>query len=401
MIKKAKTEQKFLTNNVFEVGARHPDRKLFDELIPLQNGTSYNSYIIIGSEKTALIDTVDPAKTEVLLNNIKNTGIENIDYIIANHAEQDHSGSLPKMLEMYPNAKVITNQKCKDFLMDLLHIPEEKFKVIQDEEEISLGNKTLKFILTPWVHWPETMCTYLKEDKILFSCDFFGSHYADFDLFVDDKDKNQRNIVEHAAKRYFAEIMMPFRIQIKSNIEKISQNEIKIIAPSHGPAYKNPKFITDLYKEWISDNTKNKVIIAHVSMHDSTKTAAEYLEKKLKEKDIEVILVNLTNADIGDFAIQLIDTKTVIFGAPCFLANIHPVAQNAIFLFNALRPKTKVVSFFGSFSWGARTNEQFKQMISNLKCEIVEPILIKGLPKDEDYRKMDEFSNEIAKKGHK
>jgi flavorubredoxin len=391
--KRLSMEQKIITNNVFEVGAKDPDRKLFDEIIPLPNGTSYNSYVIIGSEKAALIDTVDPVKTEELLNNIKNTGVLNIDYIIANHAEQDHSGSLLKILEIYPNAKIITNYKCKNFLIDLLQIPDDKFQIVNDGDEISLGNKTLKFILTPWVHWPETMCTYLIEEKILFSCDFFGSHNAKFDLFVEDDEKTNTD-----AKRYYAEIMMPFRTQIKSNIEKLSHYEIKTIAPSHGPVYQNPQFIIDLYKEWISDDTKRNILIPYVSMHDSTRIIAKYIENKLKEKSIDAKLINLTDADIGDFAIELVDAHSVIFGAPCFLANIHPVANNAIFLFNSLRPKTKVVSFFGSFSWGSRTDEQFKQMISNIKPNIIEPILIKGLPKDDDYKRLDEYIDEIIKR---
>lgn len=167
-----------INRDVFEVGAIDWDRRLFDELIPLPDGTSYNAYIVKGSEKIALIDTVDPPKTETLITNLAEAGVEKIDYLISHHAEQDHSGSIPYVLEIYPDAKVVTNEKCKNMLIDLLNIDGQRFIVIEDGRELSLGNKTIKFIFTPWVHWPETISTYLKEDKILFSCDFFGSHLA-------------------------------------------------------------------------------------------------------------------------------------------------------------------------------------------------------------------------------
>jgi flavorubredoxin len=149
-----------LTKGVHAVGAIDPERTLFDQLIPLPQGTSYNSYLVKGSEKTALIDTVDPSKFEILAKNLE--GIEKIDYVIAHHAEQDHSGSIPAILEKFPKAQVVTSAKAKDFLIKLLHIPNEKFLLIKDGETLSLGDKTLRFVFTPWVHWPETMSTYLE-----------------------------------------------------------------------------------------------------------------------------------------------------------------------------------------------------------------------------------------------
>ena len=204
---------KKMIENVYAVGVQHWDRRLFDELIPLPDGTSYNSYLIRGSEKTALLDTVDPAKTELLVDHLVRAGADKIDYVISHHAEQDHSGSIPDILLMYPEAKVITNPKCKGMLMDHLHIEEDRFETVEDGQILSLGDKTLQFIYTPWVHWPETMSTFLQEDKILFSCDFFGSHQASSRLYAEDE-----GLVYEAAKRYFAEIMMPFRSAIRSNL---------------------------------------------------------------------------------------------------------------------------------------------------------------------------------------
>ena len=310
--------------NVYAVGAIDWDRRLFDELIPLPDGTSYNAYLIKGSQKIALLDTVDPHKTHVLLDNLVRAGVERIDYVIAHHAEQDHSGSMPDVLLLYPEAKVVTNAKCKAMLMDLLRIEDDKFIVVEDGQELSLGDKTLKFIFIPWVHWPETMGTYLAEDKILFPCDFFGSHLATSNLFVEDEP-----MVYECAKRYYAEIMMPFRTPIKNNLKKLEAFDIQIIAPSHGPVYQRPKFIIDAYKDWVGDDVKNEVIVAYVSMHESTREMVEHLVDALAERGIKVRQFNLTGVDIGELAMALVDAATVVIGSPTFLVGPHPTAAYA------------------------------------------------------------------------
>ena len=379
--------------DIFEVGAIDWDRRLFDEIIPLPDGTSYNAYAIKGSEKTALIDTADPAKTDTLIRNLAEAGIKKIDYLISNHAEQDHSGSIPAVLELFPEAKVVTNEKCKNMLIDLLETDAQKFIVIEDGQELLLGNKTLRFIFTPWVHWPETMSTYLVEDKILFSCDFFGSHIAASELFVKDKAK-----VYESAKRYYAEIMMPFRGPIVKNIEKIKDLDIEIIAPSHGQLYDEPKFIIDAYKQWISDDVENKVIIAYISMHGSTRKMVEHLVDALITRGINVQQFDLVTADIGKLAIELVDAAGVVLASPTFLTGAHPAAAYAAFLVNALRPKTKYLTIIGSFSWGGRMVDQIKGLLANNKAEILEPLIVKGEPKEEVYKKLDELADTIKTK---
>ncbi len=379
-----------LKNGIFSVGAIDWDRRLFDELIPLPQGTTYNAYLIKGSKKIALIDTVDPPMESELLKNLKRLDIESIDYVISNHAEQDHSGTLPKILEVYPDAKLITNDICKSMLMDLLLIPEEKFQVIGDKDILSLGDRTLEFILTPWVHWPETMSTYLREDKILFSCDFFGSHYASSETFMKDE-----VIVLEDAKRYYAEIMMPFRSHIKKNLEKLEDYQIDMIAPSHGAVYDKPNLIINAYKDWISDKVKNEVVIAYVSMHGSTKEMANYLFDELVDRGIKVTLYNLIKTDIGELAISIVDAATIILGTPTVLVSPHPDVAYAAVLANALRPKTKNIGIFGSFGWGGKSVETLKSLIPNLKAEILRPVLAKGHPKEEDYNALDKLADEI------
>ena len=380
-----------IKNHIFSVGAVDWDRRLFDSLIPLPDGTSYNAYLIRGSEKTALLDTVDPSKAEILFENLK--AVTSIDFVIAHHAEQDHSGSIPAVLAKYPQAKVLCTPKAKGMLMDHLDIAEDKFVTVGDGETVSLGDLTLKFIHTPWVHWPETMSTYLGENKILFSCDFFGSHLAASDVFVTDEGS-----VYESAKRYYAEIMMPFRTIIQKNLEKLKPLEIDFIAPSHGPVYNRPEFILNAYRDWTSDTPKNEVVIPYISMHGSTQKMVEYLVSALAERGLRVSQFNLADADIGKLAIALVDAATIVIGTPTVHVGPHPNVVYAVHLANALRPKLKFASIIGSFGWGSKAVEQIVAMIPNLKAEVFPPVICRGLPRVADFVALDTLADTIAQK---
>jgi flavorubredoxin len=380
-----------IKSEVYWVGAIDWDRRLFDSLIPLPDGTSYNAFMIQGSEKTVLLDTVDPPMTHILRSQLED--VPRIDLVVSHHAEQDHSGTLPMVIERYPEAKVVCSSKAKGMLADLLQVPEDRFMVVEDGETISLGDKTLKFIYTPWVHWPETMVTFLEENKILFSCDFFGSHIATSDLYVMDEGR-----VYEAAKRYFAEIMMPFRKPIEKNLDKLKDYEIEMIAPSHGPIYKRPAFILDAYRKWVSGDPKNLVVIPYVSMHGSTKMMVDYLVRALLERGVGVERYDLTGTDIGKLAMALVDAGTVVVGTPTVLAGPHPSAAYAAFLANALRPNVKFLSVVGSYGWGGKTVETLAAMVPNLKVEVLDPVLAKGLPSQKEYAALDNLANVIAAK---
>jgi len=382
-----------IRRDIYCVGAIDWDRRLFDSLIPLPDGTSYNSYLIKGSEKIVLIDTVDPTMGQVLLEHLDELKVKNVDYVVAHHAEQDHSGSIPIVLEKYPEAKVICTPKCKGMLIDLLLISEDRFITVEDKEAVSLGDRTLEFIYTPWVHWPETMVTYLKEERILFSCDFFGSHLATTDMYVTDEGQ-----VYEAAKRYYAEIMMPFRTIIQKNLEKIKDYKIEIIAPSHGPMYDKPEFIVNAYHSWVFDEPKNIVLLPYVSMHGSTRKMVGYFVEALAQRGVTVKQFDLTVTDIGKLAMSLVDAATVIIGTPTVLAGPHPNAVYAAFLANALRPNLKFASIIGSYGWGGKTVEQLAAMLPNLKVEILQPVLIKGYPREADFKALDSLAEAIAQK---
>ncbi len=378
---------------IHAVGAIDWDRRLFDALIPLPDGTSYNSYLVKGSEKTVLIDTVDPTMEHELWHHLSDLNCQHLDYVVANHAEQDHSGMLLRVLEKYPQAKGVCTPRCKGMLMDFLLVPEDRIMTVEDKQTISLGDRTLEFVHAAWVHWPETMLTYVKEERILFPCDLFGSHLATTDLYVTDEGR-----VYEAAKRYFAEIMMPFRANIEKHLERLKGYQIDIIGPSHGPMYNKPAFIMDAYRSWVLDKPKNEVVLPYISMHGSTKVMVEYLVGALADKGVTVKQFNLESTDLGKLAMALVDAGTLVIGVPTVLVGPHPAVAHAAFLANAIRPKLQFVSIIGSYGWGSKAVEQISAMIPNLKVEVLPPVYCKGLPKAQDLKALDALAEAIGQK---
>lgn len=377
-----------VTSDITLMGAVDWDRRLFDSLIPLPEGTSYNAYLVRGSEKIALLDTVDPAKLDVLMAQLDS--VDHLDYLIAHHAEQDHSGSIPAILARYPEAVLVTNPKAKELLQELLDIPADRFRTVTDGETLSLGNKTLRFIYLPWVHWPETMGTYVEEDHVLFSCDFFGSHRAQSDTFA------EHNVVMHGAKRYYAEIMMPFRSFIVKNLDKLAGTQIDMICPSHGPVYKDPAFIMDAYREWAGGPPHNKVVIPFVSMHGSTLKMVDRLTAALADRGVGVERFDLTISDLGEIAMSLVDAATIVIGTPAVLTGPHPKTIEIAYLAGVLRPKTQFVSVIGSYGWGQRIVDVLGGLIAPLKAEVLTPVLAKGDPRAADMQAIDALAETIA-----
>jgi flavorubredoxin len=380
-----------ITKGTYWVGAIDWDRRLFDSLIPLPDGTSYNAYLIRGSEKTALVDSVDPSMAGVLMSHLDD--VEQVDVIIAQHAEQDHSGSIPIVLEKYPGATVVTSPRGKGMLCDLMPIPEERIITVEDGDTLSLGDKTLKFVHLPWVHWPETMVTYLQEDRILFTCDFFGSHLATGDLYAVDQDR-----VLKAARRYYAEIMMPLRSMILRNLPKLDAFDAAVIAPSHGPLYDKPELIVDAYRHWLAGESRNVVVLPYVSMHGSTQNMITYFVEALTGRGLAAEPFDLTACDIGDLAAALVDAPTIVFGTPTVLGGPHPSAAAGAYLINTLKPPVQFASIIVSYGWGGKAVDQLTEIISGLKAEMLSPVLCKGLPREADFRALDALADAIAEK---
>ncbi len=380
-----------ISEDIWWVGAMDWDRKLFDSLIPLPDGTSYNSFYIRGSQKSALVDAVDPSMKHVLFERLKILAPASIDYVIANHAEQDHSGCIPDVLEAYPQAKAVASKTGKSLLMDLLGVPEDRILVVSDGEILDLGDKHLQFIYFPWVHWPETMLTWMPKERVLFPCDLFGAHLAAADLFVSDDAS-----LLLAAKRYYAEIMMPFRNTIRRNFEKVSKLEPLMIAPSHGPIHKRPELILAAYRDWIAGPAHNLVVVPYISMHNSTRLMVEHFVEACAERGIHAEQINLEDADIGKFAMSIVDAAAIVFGSPMVLGGMHPKVAYAALLANALQPKAKQISIIGSFGWGGKLAETLRSLLPNLKAEFIPPVLAKGLPRSKDYAAIEALADSLG-----
>ncbi len=382
-----------IASNVFSVGSKDWNRRMFDALIPLPDGTSYNSYLVKGAKKTALIDTVNPGFEEELEMKINMVSdLEKLDYLIMNHAEPDHANAIRFILEKAPNALFVTTEKGVNMARLYHELPEARIRTVAEGDNLDLGGKTLRFIEAPWLHWPETMFTYLPEDKVLFPCDFFGAHTAQG---IYDEDIEE---LISFAKRYYGEIMMPFGKMGAKALEKIKDLDIRIIAPSHGPIYKNPQRILEPYAKWTAGETDNKALIVFVSMWGSTARMVRTIAETLLKEGIDVRMYDLSVSDIGDVARELVDSRAIILGTPTVLGGMHPLALYGTYLVKALNPPAEYGVVLGSFGWGGGALKQAGEILVPSKMEVVGTLQVKGRATEEDLKKIEEIGRELARK---
>ncbi|MFQ5891619.1 MAG: FprA family A-type flavoprotein [Candidatus Methanofastidiosia archaeon] len=382
-----------ISEGVFLVGVKDWNRRIFDALIPLPQGTTYNAYLVKGKEKTALIDTVNPRFERELQEKISQLiDLKSLDYIVMNHAEPDHASAIPYMMQVSKETSLITTKKGAKMSQLYYRVKEERIKIVKDGDIIELGGKTLKFIEAPWLHWPETMFTYLVENNVLFPCDFFGAHTA-FGLYDEDVEE-----VITLAKRYFGEIMMPFRNMGKRALEKVKGLKIEIIAPSHGPIYKNPEKILEAYRKWTAGETREKVIVIYISMWNSTEAMIKTMVEMLLSEGVEVSLYNLSKADIGEIAKDLVDSRAIVLGTPTVLGGMHPLAIYGSYLVKALRPPLKYGAILSSYGWGGGAVRQALEILGQTKIEVIGTLEVNGPPSAEDYQKIFEIEKQLSNK---
>jgi flavorubredoxin len=382
-----------IEKDVYWVGSRDWNRRLFDALIPLPQGTTYNAYLVTGNEKTALIDTVNPGFHAELCDKINCVGdVTKIDYMIMNHAEPDHASAIPVIMESSNSATLVTTRKGAEMAATYFKVPAERTKIVGDGDSLDLGGKTLRFIEAPWLHWPETMFTYLTEDRILFPCDFFGAHTA-----VGLYDDEVQDLIP-LAQRYFGEIMMPFRKLGAKAMDKIKGMDIAIIAPSHGPIYRNPQRIMEEYRKWTAGETKEKALIAYASMWGATESMVKAMEETLSSEGIETRVFSLPVSDVGDIARELVDSRAIVLGSPTLIGGMHPLATYATSLINVLKPPAKFAAFLGSYGWGGGALRQAQEMLHPTRIEIVGAVDVHGPPGDDGLKKVAELGKVLAAK---
>ncbi|MGQ9782346.1 MAG: FprA family A-type flavoprotein, partial [Nitrososphaeria archaeon] len=341
---------KIISEGVYWVGVDDYRDILFEGLWPIPNGVSYNSYIVRGNGKVALIDTVDRYYAKDFITNIKEV-VEpsNIEYIVLNHLEPDHSGALDQVLQLAPNARVVGSQIAINIAKEYYT---QRFESIQvsDGETLQLGGRTLKFFLTPWLHWPETIFTYIVEDQVLFSGDAFGTFGALNGKLFDD----QIDLPIMEMKRYFADIVSHYSKFVIKAGEKIKDLPIKTLCTTHGPAYrKDPIYPIKKYLEWSSDKDENKVLIIYGSMYEHTKELADYFEENLKAKNIPVKSFDLSRTHPSYVLTDLIDAKAVLIGTPAYEGTIFPLVTNMLEYMRIKGVRSKPFGVFANFSWGS------------------------------------------------
>jgi flavorubredoxin len=363
-----------------------------------RRGTTYNAYLI-SDEKTALVDTVKyPFSNELLQNIGEIIGPEKIDYIIINHVEMDHSSSLPMMAEHAKNATILASQRGKDAIIE--HYGANfRIETVKTGDELKLGKRTLRFIEAPMLHWPDSMFTYVVEDKILMPNDAFGQHLATSQRFDDEVDEH---VLMEEAIIYYANILMPLAPLITRKIQEVVQMGIPIamIAPSHGIIWRsNPSKIIKAYLDWSSGLSRNKVVVVYDTMWGSTDKMARAIAEGATSEGVEVKLLKLRASDLTEAVTEILDAKAVAVGSPTLNNQMFPTLGSFLTHITGLKPKGKLWSFFGSYGWGGGAVKSMIETAKKAGFDVLEPgIEVKYVPDQEDLKKCFEFGGQIAAK---
>lgn len=384
------------------VGSLDPNLRIFDIIMYTPYGTTYNSYVVKGSEKVAVFETVKDRTFEQYIERLKDLdiAINDIDYIIVDHTEPDHAGSVAKILDLAPKAKVVGSSCAINFLKEIANKPFEYIEV-KDGDTLSLGNKTLRFINAPFLHWPDTIYTYLEEDKMLFTCDSFGSHYCSEGIF-NDSIESQKDY-EDALEYYYNMIMGPFKPYVLKAIDKIRKLDIEIICPGHGPVLKdNPWKIVDIYEKWSTptppkSNIPN-ITICYVSAYGYTESAAMKIVEGLKSKgDFNVNLYDVIHHDINEILDKISKSQGVIFGTPTINGDALKPIWDILVSLNPLVHGGKVASAFGSYGWSGEGVPNVMDRLRQLRMNTIEPLQFKFKPNDCDFNSAYVYGVDFAK----
>jgi flavorubredoxin len=380
-----------LSANVWWIGALDPDLRVFDIIMRAEQGTSYNSYLVKGAAKTAVIETVKSGFSEEYLAKI--TALvdpKTIDYIVLNHMEPDHSGSIAALTAIAPQAKIVVSKTGEHFIKNILNYPPDLLKM-GDGDRLDLGGKTLKFIAAPFLHWPDSMFTYLAEDQILFDCDFLGAHYAD-PLLFGDLDPNSRFFNDF--KYYFDHIMRPFKSHVRQALDKLAAYPLKMVAPGHGPIIRQdiPKYLA-CYREWSEANLEqNRVIIAYVTAYGNTAKLAERIAAGLEQTGVAVGLHDLGATNPAELVDGIEGSKGLLLGSPTINGDAVKPAHDLLSSLATLNLKGKLGAAFGSYGWSGEAVPILESRMAGIKFKVinspVKPILI---PTTEDLDRAFQF----------
>lgn len=348
-----------------------------------ERGSSYNAYLV-QDEKTAVIDSVKAPYAADLLRHIRAfTELDKIDYVVCNHAEPDHSGSLPVLMQQCPNATLLADARCVKALGQHYQTDGWRIQEVQSGDAVSLGKRTLTFMETPMVHWPESMFTYVPEEKLLFSMDAFGQHYAAAHRFDDEE---PFDVLMQEAKTYYANIVMLFAKPIERALAQASNLDIEMIAPSHGVIWRSRiADIVGCYTRWVAQKTKAKVLIVYDSMWQSTDKMAKAIMDGVLEREVDARLYNVSSTHITVLATEVLDAAAVAAGSPTLNNTLMPSMAAAMTYWHGLKPVGKAALAFGSYGWSRGGAEAVNDYLKTMRMDVIrDPIEAQFVPTEAD-----------------
>jgi len=382
--------------NVDWVGVRHRDLKVFDDLFPTHNGTTYNAYLVRGRDKVALIDTVKEKFAGEFFARVESVlAVEKVDIVVVNHTEPDHSGALAALIERHPEITVYCSGPAKNFLEQLLNRPFNAH-VVTDGEEVDLGGKTLRFLLAPYLHWPDTMFTYLVEDALLFSCDAFGAHYCSEALFDDEIADFTPDFMF-----YFDCIMRPFKDKIRAAVAKVEDLPLQMVCPSHGPVLRSKgRNAIATYRLWSApppEAKQPKAVLAVLSSHGNTRSMAAQVSSELQANGIAVSEFSLSEMRDDDFRNALEQADVLLIGTPTIQRDAPPHVWHALSLLSSVTLRPKLAGVFGSFGWSGEATKMVEARLTGLRLKLAaESVTCRFTPTPEVLEACRKFGNEVA-----
>ncbi len=393
-----------IIDNIFNVGILNPNVRVADIVVKTDNGTSYNSYIVKGSDKTALIETTHKDYFENYLKNIQEIiSIDQVDYIIMNHNEPDHSGSISKLIELNPNLTIVTSPAGAIYLKNITNKKDLNIKIVKDGDSLSLGNKTLKFISAPFLHWPDSMFTWLVEDKVLFSCDFLGCHYCE--PYILDTNITDKEAYLSSLQIYYSAIFSPFKKYVLNGLSKISNLEISFVCPSHGPVLTKDGILFEIikkYKNWsnYNKNSTPTIPIFYCSAYGNTERIAKAISEGIKNQmpNVNVPLYNVIKHNISDLTNELNLSDAFLIGSPTINKNSVSPIWNLLSTIDVINNTKKSVATFGSFGWSGEATEQISNYMSSMKLSVFEEkFKVCFVPTEQDIKNAISFGEKFAK----
>ena len=379
-----------IKDNIYSIGVKDPKLRIFDIVMETKKGTTYNSFVI-DDEKIAVVDICKNGFYDQFKKNLTEViGDRKVDYVIVQHTELDHSGSIAKLLEDYPDATVISTKIANTFVENILN---KKFNGIEVPDELNLGKTNLKFFKAPNLHWPDTMFTYAQESKVLFTCDFTGAHYCPEGSILNNDNDN----FTADTKYYFDCIMGPFKPYVLKGLETVKDLDIDVIAPSHGPLHigkESIKRVFDLYKEWSLEFPvqKDKIEIFYISAYKNTENVAKYISDKLKAQGYSANYHDLNQIDLSEAAHLVSISKGFMVGSPTITADAVKPAWDLLSVVNPIVNRGKAAMAFGSFGWSGEGVGMLTDRMKSLKLKVVEPgFKFKFVPSEEDYKNLDKL----------